>query len=182
MSIEIATLAAGLGTAAGLWIWSLFRRRPAEAQDAGWDRSTEQEEKAQTVPDILDDRRKKMSDVKVNEIPPTLLHNGQPVVEGDVLPLDGRDSGRRVKVIDPHPDHDGTILVSETFRVAPHTVDSELREASVVLEMTPEKARALMRFYQEMQRQGGDVRLGDSTRDFARPVFEASELDIYRQP
>lgn len=109
---------------------------------------------------------------KVTDVPEVLLYNGQPVTEGQILPVG--DGKRQVKVIDPKPDKNGGIMVQENYYVDSSDIGCIIQPETVMMELTPEEARAILKFYNEaLQRNTGQQpAVGESTSQFARPVFE----------
>jgi hypothetical protein len=125
-----------------------------------------------TEPAIWQPREEEPFMPKVTDIPEALLKDGQPVLEGQILPIG--DGKRQIKVIDPKPDKNGGILVQENYYVDAPDIGCTIQPETVQMELSPDEARAILKFYDEALKRntGQQPAVGDSTSQFARPVFE----------
>jgi hypothetical protein len=125
-----------------------------------------------TEPAIWQPREEEHFMPKVTDIPESLLKDGQPVLEGQILPIG--DGKRQIKVIDPKPDKNGGILVQENYYVDAADIGCVVQPETVQMELSPDEARAILKFYDEALKRntGQQPAVGDSTSQFARPVFE----------
>lgn len=110
-------------------------------------------------------RRERMGNV-VN-IPTTVLLNGVPIVDGDLLTYsDG--SGRQIKVLSAEPDENNGILVQENYRADPTLLGCTIQPSRVHLDLSPEEAAAILKLANSFQQQQP---VSDDTKQLAKAAL-----------